>query len=40
MAGAWGGCLIGLDLARRSKDSTLELVIGIVLVIAGIRMLL
>jgi uncharacterized membrane protein YfcA len=39
VAGAWGGCLIGLDLARRSKDSTLELVIGIVLVIAGIRML-
>jgi uncharacterized membrane protein YfcA len=37
---AIGGSLLGIRLSLRSKDTTLELVIGLVLVLAGIRMLL
>ncbi|MBS1912341.1 MAG: sulfite exporter TauE/SafE family protein [Bacteroidetes bacterium] len=39
MVGAWGGAHLGVHLIRRSKDATLELVIAIVLVIAGAKML-
>lgn len=38
--GAWGGGLIGIRLSRRAKDSTLELLIGAVLLLAGIRMVM
>jgi uncharacterized membrane protein YfcA len=34
------GAVVGIRLSRRGKDSTLELIIGVALVIAGIRMLL
>ncbi|HVK39862.1 MAG TPA: sulfite exporter TauE/SafE family protein [Candidatus Kapabacteria bacterium] len=34
------GALIGIRIARRGKDSTLELVIGAALVLAGMRMLM
>lgn len=38
-AGA-GGAFLGVRLSRRSKDSTLELIIGIALILAGIKMVL
>ncbi len=36
---AAGGAVIGVRVSRRTKDSTLELVIGLALVLAGIRMM-
>lgn len=36
--GAFIGAFVGVKLATRSKDTTLELVIGVVMIIAGIRM--
>lgn len=38
IAGAVGGALIGVRYARRAKDSTLELVVGLAIVLAGVRM--
>ncbi|MBK8912010.1 MAG: sulfite exporter TauE/SafE family protein [Chlorobi bacterium] len=37
-AGAVAGALLGVRYARRTKDSTLELVVGLAIVLAGIRM--
>ena len=37
---ACGGAIFGIRVARRSKDSTLELLVGVVLVIAGLKMLI
>lgn len=39
-AGACCGALLGVRLSRQSKDSTLELVIGIVMMLAGVKMVL
>lgn len=36
--GACIGAFVGVNLSNRSKDATLELVIGVVMIIAGIRM--
>jgi hypothetical protein len=36
--GAGLGAVMGIRLARRAKDSTLELVIGGALLLAGIRL--
>lgn len=38
IAGAVAGALIGIRYTRRAKDSTLELVVGLAIVLAGIRM--
>ncbi len=40
IAGAVGGCLLGIRLSRRAKDSTLELLVGVVILLAGIKMLI
>jgi uncharacterized membrane protein YfcA len=40
MAAACGGTFLGIRVSKRSKDSTLELLIGTAMVIAGIRMVL
>jgi uncharacterized membrane protein YfcA len=39
-AGGWLGGVLGVRISRRTKDSTLELMIAVLLIIAGIRMLL
>ena len=39
IAGAIGGTFLGIRLSRRAKDTTLELVIGVVILLAGIRMM-
>lgn len=38
IAGAVAGALIGVRYAHRAKDSTLELVVGLAIVLAGVRM--
>lgn len=38
--GAVAGTFIGVRLSRRSKDTTLELVVGMALVLAGLKMML
>ena len=40
LAGAIAGSLAGINLSRRASDSTLKLIIGIVIVVAGIRLVL
>lgn len=39
-AGGWLGAVLGVRFSRRSGDSTIELLIGLVLLLAGIKMLL
>jgi|GEM_PF-1816202 len=39
-AGGWLGAVLGVRFSRRSGDSTIELVIGLVLLLAGVRLLL
>jgi uncharacterized membrane protein YfcA len=38
--GAIAGTVLGIRLSRRAKDSTLELLIGVVILLAGIKMML
>lgn len=40
VAAAWAGATMGVRMARRAKDSTLELIVGIVMMLAGVRMLM
>lgn len=40
IAGAAAGTMLGIRLSRRAKDSTLELLIGAVILLAGIKMML
>ncbi len=37
---AIAGTFIGVRLSRRSKDSTLELLVGIALLLAGVKMVM
>ena len=38
--GAVAGAMLGIRLSRRAKDSTLELIVGVAIALAGFRMLL
>ena len=37
--GAAAGAVAGIRLSRRAKDSTLELIVGVAITLAGVRML-